>query len=823
MTNLQFGAYEVWYAEVVLPVPLANTYTYRIPQELNRLVQVGQRVLVQFGRKKVYSGVIFSLHQKPPEAYQAKYVLNVLDETPLLSDKHLQFWSWIADYYMCTLGEVMRFALPSALKLQSETKIVLKEKVDSVSYELDDAEKIVVEILRLKGVATAEEIETAKPGKNTFKILKSLFAKDLIWLEEDVQEKYKPKEKAFIRLHEDYQNHEKLESVFNQLEKKSTLQLHVLMSLVTDDPQHEGIEKNALIKKHGLSTSSVKTLIKNGVLMTYTSQVDRMPAVEKDVLKNRLNSDQKEAFDTIVEAFKTKSTVLLEGVTSSGKTHVYIQLIEETIKKGEQVLYLLPEISLTTQLIQRVQAYFGGRAAVYHSKFNLHERYETWIKLQNGDIDIVIAPRSGIFLPFQKLGLVIVDEEHENTYKQFEPAPRYQARDAVSVLSKLYGCRVLLGSATPSIESYKNAMDGKYGYATLMKRYKEVMQPEIEVVHMQDLRLKGLVQGMFSNALLEEIQSTVDNNEQAVLFLNRKGYVPVTECNVCSWSPKCKNCDITLTYYKSENYLKCHLCGYATPPISQCPACGNTAIRMIGYGTERIEADLKRILPDIRTARLDQNTTRSRNSMERIISSFEQGEIDVLIGTQMITKGLDFERLRLVGILDADHALNFPDFRAFERSYQLMTQVGGRAGRRKNKGKVIIQTNMPGHRIIRQVLEYDYKGMYDAELESRKNFHYPPYSRLIQISVKHKLESTAKNAATALFDVLQSDFGQHIIGPEQPYVTRVRNMYIYNMLVKVYGSMNLVKTKSIILNQTSTLKAQKAFKSVRLIIDVDPQ
>jgi primosomal protein N' (replication factor Y) len=823
MTNLQFGTYEVWYAEVVLPVPLAHTYTYRVPQELNDSVQKGQRVLVQFGRKKIYAGVIFSLHQKPPEAYQAKYVLGILDDAPILKPEHLDFWSWVAEYYMCTLGEVMRFALPSALKLQSETKIVLKERNEDQPVELDEAEAIVLEILDQKGVTTAEEIDAAKPGKNTFKILKSLFAKDLIWLEEDVQEKYKPKEKSFIRLESSYQDHRNLEELFNQLEKKSTLQLHVLMSLITDDPKHEGLEKSAFIQKHGLSPSSVKTLTKNGVLMQYTKQVDRMQAFEGNVLDNQLNADQKEAYQNIDKAFESKNTVLLEGVTSSGKTHVYIQLMEDAIKKGHQVLYLLPEISLTTQLIQRIQTYFGTRAAVYHSKFNLHERYETWMKLHNGDLDIVIAPRSGIFLPFQNLGLVIVDEEHENTYKQFEPAPRYHARDAVSVLSKLTGAKVLLGSATPSIESYKNAMDGKYGYASLMKRYKEVMQPEIEVVHMGDCRKNGQVQGMFSQILLDEIKLTVEKKEQAVLFLNRKGYVPITECNVCSWSPKCTNCDITLTYYKSENHLKCHLCGYATPPISQCPACSNTAIRMIGYGTERIESDLKRIMPDLRTARLDQNTTRSRNSMERIIQSFEQGEIDVLVGTQMITKGLDFERLRLVGILDADHALNFPDFRAFERSYQLMTQVGGRAGRRKNKGKVIIQTNMPGHRIIRQVVEYDYKGMFDAELESRKNFHYPPFSRLIQISVKHKLESTAKNAATDLFQLLQSDFGQHIIGPEQPYVTRVRNMYIYNMLIKVYGSMSLVKVKQIIQVQTSKLKAQKAYKSVRWVLDVDPQ
>lgn len=814
-----------FFVTVLLPLPLEKEYTYRIPSELNEEIEIGKRVVVQFGRKKVYSGLIISVSTNAPADYEAKYILSILDDRPSVSETQLKFWKWISDYYMSPLGLVMNLALPGGLKLQSESKVVLnQEQVELGLPVLDPLEEIILNQLYEGKEPTIDEIAALIQKKSPHKYLKSLYDKNLIFIVENIKERYQPKLIRYIGLAPDYLNDSQLKVIFDQLEKRSPKQLQVLMHLLSEGKRDIKVPKLEFKKKNGLSDSAIKSLLDKGILEEDFVQVDRVKLDYPEELKtNTLADFQTKAVQEIKEHWSEQKPVLLQGDTSSGKTHIYIQLMEEAIERGEQSLYLLPEISLTTQLIQRIQAYFGELVMVSHSRFSENERMEIWSKIHSGEVKILIAPRSGIFMPFQNLGLIIVDEEHETSYKQFEASPSYHARDCSIVLAQMNEAKVVLGSATPAIESRYNASEGKYGLVSIEGRYSGVEMPVFEVVDMLEERRKKMNTGLFSSVLLNEIQTAISLKEQVILFQNRKGYVPVVECDVCSWAPKCVNCDITLTYYKNENKLKCHYCGYNRGPIKDCPACGNQSLILKGYGTERIEDELSAIMPNLRIQRYDQNTTRTKTAFKKIISEFEQGEIDVLIGTQMITKGLDFDHVNTVGIMDADHALNFPDFRAFERSFQLMVQVAGRAGRRSKRGKVIIQTKQAEHQVIQQTKEYNYKELYEQEIESRKAFAYPPFSRLILLTLKHKNYHVLAAGSEMLVKQLKYGLGDRVLGPEEPYVGRIRNLYLMNILIKIdHQNKNLRKHKTFIREVIRNFKTAKDYQSVKVQINVDP-
>jgi len=813
------------FVTVLLPLPLEKEYTYRIPHELSAEVEVGKRVVVQFGRKKIYSGLIIGIQSEAPQDYEAKYILSVLDEDISVSERQLKFWKWIASYYMSPLGLVMNLALPGGLKLQSESKIVLnQEQVELGLPVLDPLEELILNQLYEGKEPSIDEIAVLIQKKSPHKYIKSLYEKNLIFIVEDIQERYQPKLVRYIGLVKKYRTDQNLKTVLDQLEHRAPKQLQVLMTLLSEGRRDRIVPKIEFRKKNNLSEAAIQGLLKKGILEEEMVQVDRLEKDYPEELKhNQLLDFQTEAVKKIKEHWHKKMPVLLQGDTSSGKTHIYIQLIEEAIERGQQVLYLLPEISLTTQLIRRIEAYFGEQVAVSHSRFSENERMEIWDKVHKGETKILIAPRSGIFMPFQNLGLIIVDEEHESSYKQFEASPSYHARDCCIVLAQIWDAQVLLGSATPSIESFYNSHHGKYGLVQIEGRYSGVEMPDFEVVNMLEERRKKMNNGLFSSVLLNQIRDAIALKEQVILFQNRKGYVPVVECDVCGWAPKCVNCDITLTYYKYENKLKCHYCGYNRGPISDCPACGNQSLILKGYGTERIEDELKVIMPDLRIQRFDQNTTRTKTAFKRIIQLFEQGEIDVLIGTQMITKGLDFDHVNLVGIMDADHSLNFPDFRAFERSFQLMVQVAGRAGRRQKQGKVIIQTRQAEHPVIQQTRNYDYQDLYEQELVARKNFMYPPFSRLILLTLKHKNYHVLAAGAEMLSKQLKHGLGDRVLGPEEPHVGRIRNLYLMNILIKIDAqNKELGKHKGFIRAVIRNFKTAKDYQSVKVQINVDP-
>lgn len=818
-----FNDHTTLFVRVLLPLALPQEYTYRIPREYNEEVAIGKRVIVQFGKKKIYAGLVVEIDQKPPEKYQAKYILGMLDSVPIISQQQLTFWKWISRYYMCSWGEVMNAALPNGLKLQSETRIELNDAFDWSGIELDKSEESIIEVLKLSGSLSLDEIAEITKSKSSFKLVHSLYEKEVIVIREELKERYKPKLSKRIRLAEAYRTTEAQKEIFEQLEGGKTLQLHVLMRLVMEDKAYDGVVKSDFIKKNGLSPSSVKTLTKNGVLEEFEEVVERVVYEgTEEPIENNLTDEQEEVYNAIKTWFEEKQVVLLHGVTSSGKTHVYIQLIEDCLKQGKQVLYLLPEISLTTQLIKRIQRYFGDQVLVNHSKFNNNERMEIWQKIHDHEASVLLAPRSGVLMPFDNLGLIIVDEEHENTYKQAEPSPRYQARDCSIILGQITEAKVLLGSATPSVESMQNAKSEKYGFVKLSNRFSQVTPPAFQVVNMRDEKKKKLNKGLFSSVLIEHIKQTLANNEQVILFLNRKGYVPITECNECSWSPRCIHCDITLTYYRRENRLRCHFCGYSVQPVSQCPACGNTAMKMVGYGTERIEKEVSELFKEARIQRLDYETTRTKTAFENIITAFEKKDIDILVGTQMLTKGLDFESLSLVGILDADHALNFPDYRAFERSFQLFTQVGGRAGRRNKQGTVIVQANQPEHVVLGDVVDGNYDGFFDREIEEREKFHYPPFSRLIRITIKHKDYLHTEKASDMLAFLLRDKLGSMMLGPEEPYVTKIRGLFIRQVLVKIVPPMSIPGVKKFLQEKLNIFKQNKDYRQVRVIVDVDP-
>ena len=810
------------FVHVILPLPLAKLYSYRVPIEMVNDVEPGKRVVVQFGKKKIYSAIIHDVHIQPPANYEAKYILSVLDDDVLVSPTLLKFWDWMAQYYMCSLGDVMQAALPAPFKLESKTRVTLNHACEIEVLELSEKEFLIVEALTLQNELSLDEIAEIVQIKNIVPLLKSLYLKEVIVISEEIKQLYKPKTATCIRLAERYADEKMLEELFNILQKK-TKQLDMLMAFLHLKNGDEYIQKNTLIEFSKSNESSLKTLIKNEIFEEYKIQVDRLKKVDTQIETFDLNDFQQQAYDDIQTGFKSKEVALLHGVTSSGKTHVYVRLIEGILKEGKQVLFLLPEIALTSQIVHRIQKYFGESAVAFHSKFSQNERVELWEKIKTGEAKIVIGARSAVFLPFQNLGLVIVDEEHETSYKQQDPAPRYHARDAAIFLSHLWKCKTLLGSATPSFESYYNCKTEKYALVEMKERFNKVDLPKIITANIaEETRVKTMKEN-FTSILFHEIEKALSHHDQIILFQNRRGYAPILECQVCRWVPKCVNCDISLTYHKSIDSLKCHYCGHTQNLPKSCPACGSNSLQLKGLGTEKIEDELAVLFPTARISRLDLDSSKTKHGHEQIIHSFENHEADILVGTQMIGKGLDFEKVSVVGIINADQLIYFPDFRAHERAYQLISQVSGRAGRREKQGKVVIQTSSPDHPIIHDIIAHGYENLYTNEMIERKNFDYPPFSRLIRIVVKHKDYKTAAEAAFVLKNNLQNKFEDKIIGPESPHVSRIRNMYIKEMLIKFdRHSKSLNDFKLFIrLNIQKVLEIDE-YKKVVIFADVDP-
>jgi len=790
-------------------------------------IEKGMRVVVPFGKKKLLTGVVYRIHEQAPRGYTAKYLDDLLEESSTINEKQFNFWDWIASYYMCTKGEVMLASLPSALRLGSESKIIPNGAFDGDVTGLSDREQLLLQVLADREVMTAREISGLLEIKTIQPVIKRLLEASAILVMEDMKSGFKPKIERFVGLSEACRDEAGLAAAFRAV-SKAPRQEELLLAFVELSNRYgenqKEVQKTVLQKRANASSSQVAALVKKGVFQIYEKEVGRLVYGKgggADPIK--LSPAQKLALDKVRNSFSEKSVSLLHGITSSGKTEIYITLIQEQLNLGKQVLYMLPEIALTTQMINRLKAHFGDEVAVYHSRFSQNEKVELWQTIghnSQGKARVILGARSSVFLPFSNLGLVIVDEEHESSFKQYDPAPRYNGRDAAIVLAGIHGANTLLGSATPSFESYYNAKKGKYGYIQLKERYGGVELPEIQSV---SLARRDGNSGFFTKDLLEAIQSALDQNEQVILFQNRRGYAPILLCNTCGWSPECARCDVTLTYHKAQDRFVCHYCGSKYSPPPNCSACGSHSLRLAGIGTERVEEELPIYFPNAQVARLDLDSTRAKHSYGRILTDFQNGSIDILIGTQMVTKGLDFDRVSLVGILNADLLLNFPDFRAGERAYQLMTQVAGRAGRKQKRGKVIIQSQDPNQWMVQQVKTGNYEGVLNQEMKERREFAYPPFTRLIRISVQHKEQEMVDYCAAELkIKLLSIMVESAILGPDYPMVKRVKNRYIKNLLLKINREGNTADFKSKLTHIMDPFFERKEFKGVRSIVNVDP-
>ena len=814
-----------YFIDVILPLPLQKRFTYAITEAEANFLEEGMRVAVPFGKSKVYTAITAAIHQNPPQVYEAKPINQILDKNPLVTKHQLKFWTWIASYYMCAEGDVLKAALPGAFLLESESIVELKKDANVEEAEVGDEEYLVIEALQRQSSVKIQEVMKILDKKTVLPIINALVQKELVVLNQEIYEQYKPKKIRFVRLNPDYDNEARMHQLLDDLEK-APKQKEALLSFFSIKAQHKKpLKVKDLSDKSGVSAAIIKSLIKKKILEEFYEKTDRVTfSGESSQTGIQLSEIQQKAFSEIEVGLQDQDVCLFHGITSSGKTEIYIKLIEKVIENGQQALYVLPEIALTTQLIERLRAYFGDKVLVYHSKYSVNERVEVYrhILEDSEKARIVIGARSSIFLPFANLGLVVVDEEHETSFKQFDPAPRYHARDAAVVLANLFKAKIVLGSATPSIESYFNAQHHKYAFVELNRRYGNVLEPEIEIVDIKTKYKKKEMKGHFSDRMLAEIKETLDVGEQVILFQNRRGFSPVLECNTCGHSPQCPNCDVSLTYHSHNNQLRCHYCGYHIAMQKKCMACDSPEITTKGFGTEQIETELKAIFPDYKTARMDQDTTRGKYAYEKLITAFEQQEIDILIGTQMLTKGLDFRKVNLVGIMNADNLLNFPDFRAHERSFQLMLQVAGRAGRTKKRGKVLIQSYNPHHQIIQQVSMGDYAGMYKDQLEERYNYKYPPFYRLIRITLKCRDYSKTNEGADWLAAGMKNVFKENVLGPEFPPVARIRNEYYKNILLKIPQQQSLGKTKKILQRIMESFKAIGTFRSIKVVINVDP-
>lgn len=815
------------FAQVILPLALPKTYTYSIPDEWTEKMFPGMRVEVELGKNKRYAGIVKNIHDHKPTEFEPKPILNMLDVEPVVNQDQLDLWAWISDYYMCTEGEVMAAALPSNFKLSSETVLVYNEDFGDDFSNLNDNEFVVAEALFLKKELKLPEVQQILESAYVYPVVKKLIDAKLCWAWEALKEKYTEKKENYVFLSDKYKNEQELEKLLNG-KFSAPKQLELLMAFLhLQRTEQADVKQTELLKKSGASPAQLKGLTEKGILQIKKLAVDRIQYAAKDVhIDFDLSLAQQEAFEKLKEQFSQKQVCLLHGVTSSGKTQIYIRLIEEQIKAGRQVLYLLPEIALTSQVIRRLQKHFGGYIGIYHSKFNPNERVEIWNKVKSGDIRIVLGARSSIFLPFSDLGMVIVDEEHDPSFKQQEPAPRYHARDTAIFYASRVGANVLLGSATPSLETYANVRAGKYGGVELFERFGNVLLPEIEIVDTRMVERKDKEMGklMISPHLQREIEAAVQQKKQVILFQNRRGYSPYMICGTCGFIPQCDQCDVTLTFHKIHQKLQCHYCGNQYAPVITCPACGKVNWQEKNFGTEKIEEQLAELFPDLRIARMDIDTVRGKHAHDQLIQTFEQQRIDILVGTQMVVKGLDFDHVHLVGILDADGLLSFADFRVNERAFQLMEQVSGRAGRKEQRGKVLIQTTNPKHPVLGWVQQHDYKQFYQAEADARKQFNYPPFSKIVQITFKHRFKHVAEAAANLMAGALHKSFPGQVNGPAEPVIGRIRNMYIMEILLRIPKTgQSFALAKSIIRQQMDLLQYDKTFRSVIIHPDVDPQ
>lgn len=822
------------FVDVILPLTLQSVYTYILPEEWQNAVMPGFRVIVPFGVRKFYTAVVAEVHERQPEGYVVKAVYEVLDTAPVLLPFQLTFWRWLADYNLCTVGDVYKAALPSGMKLESESRVVLNDEFTG-SEVLTEREQQLVSLLSGRKDASLTQLQKECGGGKVLRVVNSLLDKGVLCMDEKLRHGYRPRTETHIRLTPSFFKEDRLHEVLDDLKRAVRQQSLLLKYLELSDAgaalrlQNPGllaeVSRKKLVEAAGSSMQACRVLESKGILESYPYETGRLRSTEvtDTVGLSPLSEEQQRAYLQIGETFKRYPVCLLHGVTSSGKTEVYIHLINRIMAEGRQVLYLVPEIVLTTQLTDRLYRVFGSRMGVYHSKFSDAERVEIWQKqLSDHPYDIIVGVRSSVFLPFRRLGLVIVDEEHEQSYKQQDPAPRYHARNSAIVLARLCGAHTLLGTATPALETYHNVSTGKYGLVKLTGRYGNVRLPEVEVVDIRELQHKRRMHGPFSPRLLEAMRMALENKEQVILFQNRRGYAPMIECRACGWVPKCKNCDVSLTYHKGLNKMTCHYCGFTCQMPAQCPACEGEELMQLGFGTEKIEALVHEIFPHVSVARMDLDTTRSRSAYEGILRGFQEGKTDVLIGTQMVTKGLDFDRVSVVGILNADAMFNLPDFRSYERAFQLMAQVAGRAGRRSRQGLVVLQTKSPELALVSQVREHDYAGLYTQQMEERQMFTFPPFCRLIYVYMKHRQVDTLDRLAAEAGVRLRAVFGSRILGPDAPPVSRIQLLYIRKIVIKVEPGASLSLVRGHLLRIREELLAHPDYRSAQIYFDVDP-
>ncbi len=827
---MEIESKQEYFADLILPLPLQGLFTYSLPHELKEGVFPGSRVVVQFGHKKLFSGIVYKLHQSKPEGYKIKKIISILDSSPIVLPVQLAFWKWISEYYMCTTGEVYKAAVPSGLKLESETFLYPNPSFKG-RENLNRSEETAFEHLSRKKYSTIGELSTVTGLKNGFSVVKKLIDKNALLAEESIKTAGNPKTEIYVSLSAETKPGE-IDEIFNRL-KKAPRQLQLIKAYITKTsvPGEKGnwpeIRAKELLEETGASAQTLLALINKGII-TGKRVIPTRKNFRKPVLKTEakeLNPDQKSAFEKINKFLREKDVVLLHGVTSSGKTEVYIRMIAEQIGIKKQVLYLLPEIAITTQIIKRLENVFGSTVGVYHSRLSNSERVEIWKNVLNGgenSYNVILGVRSSLFLPFRDLGLVIVDEEHETTYKQFDPAPRYNARDAAIMLAKLHRAKTLLGTATPSVESYFNAMTGKFGIVKMEERFGNIRMPGITLADTRRAGKRKQMKSHFTPELMESIKQALYNKEQIILFQNRRGFAPFIECESCGWVPHCSQCDVSLTCHKQKKSLICHYCSNSVELPSSCSKCGSNSVKTCGFGTEKIESDLSLFFPEARVARMDLDSTRKKRSYEQIISRFEAGGTDILVGTQMISKGLDFDKVNLVGILNADNMLHFPDFRAYERSFQLISQVSGRAGRKYSRGNVIIQTGQPDHPVFKYIIEGNYKDFFTSQINERKEFKYPPYYRLIKLTLRHKNREIVEKAADQLAESLYSYFGNSVLGPDFPLIPRIQNWNIKNILLKIDRKKNLTQCKAHIKELMRRISSQPGYRSLQIIPDADP-
>ena len=819
------------YADVILPLAVPQYYTYKVPDELSAPIKVGSRVIVALGKRRLYTAIVRKLYQTEPTGFELRNIITLLDDNPVINHIQLDFWEWLADYYMCTPGEVYKAALPLGLKLESETRVFVNVLNSTLGFS--PVELSLIDLVENSPGITINKLNTETGRKDLMPVVKILIEKGILTIEETLKENYKPLFRENIKLNEEWHDENRISELLNILEKRAPKQAEMIMQFLrlvgfSIDKKEMVISKEVLMNSFVSSSSVLSSLVKKNIFGISRIEISRLTDTSITEEPKKLNVKQSAAYLKIKNEFIDKDIILLHGITSSGKTEIYIHLIEGIVKEGKQVLYLLPEIALTTQIIQRLKKVFGNKIGIYHSKFSDSERVEVYQNLAgyrkegSPEYQVILGVRSSIFLPFSNLGLVIVDEEHENTYKQFDPAPRYNARDAAIVLAGMHKGKVLLGTATPSFESYLNALNGKYGLVELFDRYLDIQIPEIQVVNVREVRRKKLMKTIFSPLLIDLISKTLENREQIILFQNRRGFSPYIECNSCGTIPFCKNCDVSLTYHKNTNRLICHYCGYNISNHGTCNVCGGNDMQTRGFGTEKVEDEISLFFPDAKTARMDLDTTRSRRSYEKIIEDFENRKVDILIGTQMISKGLDFDHVKVVGILNADNMLNFPDFRSFERCFQLIAQVSGRAGRKNDRGMVIIQTGNPDNTVVKHVVNNDYIGFFNQQISERRYFRYPPFYRIVKLTLRHKKLEIVNNAANLLAEELRLSLNKRVIGPEFPLINRVFNLHQKCILVKIERDMHFSERRKMIREAIKKISSDEEFKSLQIVADVDP-